>query len=302
MELVVIALGGNALLQRGEVLSADNQYKNIDTVARLISKLATKYRIAIVHGNGPQVGLLALQNMAYTAVPSYPLDILVAESQGMLGYMISERLQQQPNVKAVTTLLTRVEVDPKDPSFNDPTKYIGPVYQQDEADKLTKEYGWQFKPDGKYIRRVVPSPKPQKIIDIDAIKLLLDKQFIVISNGGGGIPMIKQEIGYRGVEAVIDKDSAAAQLAIQLKADHLMILTDADAVYLDWGTPQQKALRDVTPLELKPLAVDDGSIGPKAGAAIQFVEQTGNRAYIGALKDAEDLLQGNKGTRVMPVK
>lgn len=300
MELVVIALGGNALLQRGEVLSAENQYKNIDSVARLINQLASKYRIAIVHGNGPQVGLLALQNMAYSDVPAYPLDILVAESQGMLGCMISERLQQQPNMPAVTTILTRIEVDKDDPSFNNPTKYIGPVYQQSEADTLMKKYGWQFKADGKYIRRVVPSPKPKKIIDIDAIKLLLDKQFIVINSGGGGIPMIKQTQGYQGIEAVIDKDLAATLLATQLKADHLMILTDADAVYLDWGTPQQKALRDVTPDDLKPLAVDDGSIGPKVSAAIQFVERTGNRAYIGALKDAEALLKGDKGTRVMP--
>lgn len=298
MELLVIALGGNALLQRGEILSAENQYKNIDVVAGLIAKLAGQYRIAIVHGNGPQVGLLALQNMAYKEVPDYPLDILVAESQGMVGYMISERLQQQPGMPPVTTLLTRVEVDEKDPSFNNPTKFIGPVYQPEEKAALEKQYGWQFKADGKYIRRVVPSPAPKQIIDIAAIKLLLEQQFIVVSNGGGGIPMVKGAKGYHGVEAVIDKDLAAAQLAIELKADHLMILTDADAVYQDWGTPQQKALRDVTPEILQPFAADDGSMGPKAGAVIEFVRQTGNTAYIGALPDAQLLLRGEKGTRV----
>jgi carbamate kinase len=298
MELVVIALGGNALLQRGDSLSAENQYKNIDIAAKLISRLAEKYRIAIVHGNGPQVGLLALQNMAYREVPAYPLDVLVAETQGMIGCMLAERLQQQKNMPAVTTVLTRIEVDEHDSSFADPTKYVGPVYQRSEADSLQQQYGWQFKADGSYIRRVVPSPKPKKIIDIDAIKLLLEQQFIVIGAGGGGIPVVERAVGYEGIEAVIDKDLAATLLATQLKADHLMILTDADAVYLDWGTPQQKALRDVTPDELKPLAVDDGSIGPKVSAAIQFVESTGNRAYIGALQDAQALLDGTKGTRV----
>lgn len=298
MELIVIALGGNAICKRNELLSVENQYRNIDATTQLIAKLAGKYRLVIVHGNGPQVGLLALQNAAYPKVPAYPLDILVAETQGMLGYMIGRSLQQHENVKNVVTLLTQVEVDKNDPSFKDPTKYVGPVYQPEEEDALKQQYGWQFKKDGQYLRRVVPSPKPKNILEIDIIKKLLTDDAIVICNGGGGVPVIKDNHGYKGVEAVIDKDHSAAQLAIQLKADHLMILTDADAVYENWGTPQQTALHKVNTERLKPLAVDDGAIGPKVKSVIEFVEETGNKAYIGTLTDIEALMAGSKGTIV----
>lgn len=298
MELIVIALGGNAICKRNELLSVENQYRNIDATTQLIAKLAGKYRLVIVHGNGPQVGLLALQNAAYPKVPAYPLDILVAETQGMLGYMIGRSLQQHENVKNVVTLLTQVEVDKNDPSFKDPTKYVGPVYQPEEEEALKQQYGWQFKKDGQYLRRVVPSPKPKNILEIDTIKKLLTDDAIVICNGGGGVPVIKDNHGYKGVEAVIDKDHSAAQLAIQLKADHLMILTDADAVYENWGTPQQTALHKVNTERLKPLAVDDGAIGPKVKSVIEFVEETGNKAYIGTLTDIEALMAGSKGTIV----
>ncbi|GAA5112253.1 carbamate kinase [Orbus sasakiae] len=298
MELIVIALGGNAICKRNEQLSVENQYRNIDATTQLIAKLAGKYRLVIVHGNGPQVGLLALQNAAYPKVPAYPLDILVAETQGMLGYMIGRSLQQHENVKNVVTLLTQVEVDKNDPSFKDPTKYVGPVYQPEEEQALKQQYGWQFKKDGQYLRRVVPSPKPKNILEIDTIKKLLTDDAIVICNGGGGVPVIKDNHGYKGVEAVIDKDHSAAQLAIQLKADHLMILTDADAVYENWGTPQQTALHKVNTERLKPLAVDDGAIGPKVKSVIEFVEETGNKAYIGTLTDIEALMAGSKGTIV----
>lgn len=298
MELIVIALGGNAICKRNEQLSVENQYRNIDATTQLIAKLSGKYRLVIVHGNGPQVGLLALQNAAYPKVPAYPLDILVAETQGMLGYMIGRSLQQHENVKNVVTLLTQVEVDKNDPSFKDPTKYVGPVYQPEEEQALKQQYGWQFKKDGQYLRRVVPSPKPKNILEIDTIKKLLTDDAIVICNGGGGVPVIKDNHGYKGVEAVIDKDHSAAQLAIQLKADHLMILTDADAVYENWGTPQQTALHKVNTERLKPLAVDDGAIGPKVKSVIEFVEETGNKAYIGTLTDIEALMAGSKGTIV----
>lgn len=296
MELIVIALGGNAISKRNEPLSIENQYRNIDATTQLIAKLAGKYHLVIVHGNGPQVGLLALQNAAYTQVAAYPLDILVSQTQGMLGYMIGRSLQQHEHVKHVVTVLTQVEVDPNDPAFKDPTKYIGPVYQPAQQQQLQTQYGWQFKQDGQYLRRVVPSPKPQKILEIDAIKQLLNQDTIVICNGGGGIPVIKNQLGYQGIEAVIDKDHSAAQLAIQLKADHLMILTDADAVYENWGTPQQTALRHVNTERLKPLAIEDGAIGPKVKSVIEFVEQTSNTAYIGTLTDIESLLAGTKGT------
>lgn len=298
MELIVIALGGNAISKRNESLTVENQYRNIHATTKLIAKLAGKYRLVIVHGNGPQVGLLALQNAAYQAVPAYPLDILVAQTQGMLGYMIGQSLQQQETVKQVVTLLTQVEVASDDPAFSNPTKFIGPVYDPKDQQHLQSQYGWTFKADGKAIRRVVPSPKPQKILEIDTIKKLLADDNIVICNGGGGIPVVKQKTGYTGVEAVIDKDHSAAQLAIQLKADHLMILTDADAVYENWGTQAQTALRHVNTERLKPLAIDDGAIGPKVKSVIEFVNNTGNKAYIGNLTDIESLLAGIKGTVV----
>lgn len=298
MELIVIALGGNAISKRNELLSVENQYKNIDATTQLIAKLAGKYRLVIVHGNGPQVGLLALQNAAYPNVPAYPLDILVAQTQGMLGYMIGRSLQQHNNVKRVVTVLTQVEVDKNDPSFQEPTKYVGPVYKPEEEESLRQQCDWQFKRDGQYLRRVVPSPKPKNILEINTIENLLTDDVIVICNGGGGVPVIKSDHGYKGVEAVIDKDHSAAQLAIQLKADHLMILTDADAVYENWGTPNQTALHHVNTERLKPLAIDDGAIGPKVKSVIEFVEATGNKAYIGTLTDIEALMSGDKGTIV----
>lgn len=296
MKTLVIALGGNALLQRGEVLSADNQYKSIAKIASAIGELAEHYRIVIVHGNGPQVGLLALQNLAYEAVPSYPLDILGAESQGMIGYMLAQRLSQNANARPVSTILTRVVVDKNDPAFDTPSKYIGPVYEPERQQDLERQYGWQMKLDGNYLRRVVPSPMPKSIQDSEAIRLLLDQRHIVICCGGGGIPMVKGEDGYRGVEAVIDKDLVASLLARELNAEYLMILTDADAVYQDWGTPQARALRQVTPDELRPFAAPDGAMGPKAEAAIEFVEKTGKKAFIGALKDALAIVREEKGT------
>ncbi len=296
---IVIALGGNALLQRGEILSAENQQRSIQVFAEMASELARDYQLVIVHGNGPQVGLLALQNAAYKESPAWPLDILVAESQGMIGFAIAQALASSTGNARVTTLMTRVEVDPQDAAFSTPGKYIGPVYQPDQQTELEERYGWQMKADGQYIRRVVPSPTPLKILDSDAICTLMDAGHMVICCGGGGIPVIAQGDGYQGTEAVIDKDLTAAVLAQSINADHLLILTDADAVYENWGTPQARALRHVTPEELAPFAAPDGAMGPKAAAVIQFVKQTGNAAFIGALKNAPQVLAGEKGTCVM---
>lgn len=296
---IVIALGGNALLQRGEILSAENQQRSIQVFAEMASELARDYQLVIVHGNGPQVGLLALQNAAYKESPAWPLDILVAESQGMIGFAIAQALASSTGNAPVTTLMTRVEVDPQDDAFSTPGKYIGPVYQPDQQTELEERYGWQMKADGQYIRRVVPSPTPLKILDSDAICTLMDAGHMVICCGGGGIPVIAQGDGYQGTEAVIDKDLTAAVLAQSINADHLLILTDADAVYENWRTPQARALRHVTPEELAPFAAPDGAMGPKAAAVIQFVKQTGNAAFIGALKDAPQVLAGEKGTCVM---
>lgn len=296
---LVLALGGNALLQRNEVLSADNQYKNIAAVAKVVKVLSEDYNVVIVHGNGPQVGLLSLQNLAYEETPAYPLDILVAETQGMLGYMITQSLGQEQGMPPVSSVLTRVLVDTNDAAFQDPTKFIGPVYNEQEAAEMAQRYGWTMKQDGKYIRRVVPSPMPKRILDLDAINALLNMRHVVVCNGGGGVPVVNNgDSGFSGIEAVIDKDFSAALLASELNADCLLVLTDADAVYQDWGTPNQRALRDVTAQELKPFAIADGSMGPKAQAVIGYVEKSGNPAYIGALHDAAQILKGEKGTKI----
>ncbi|MGF1726886.1 carbamate kinase [Photobacterium nomapromontoriensis] len=297
---IVIALGGNAMLKRGEVLSVDNQLKNINQAAALINQLQDEYSITLVHGNGPQVGLLALQNLNYTDVPAYPLDVLVAETQGMLGYLLTQSLQQH-GLEKVSCLLTRVEVEATDPAFSQPSKFIGPVYSPEQRADLESQYGWQLKADGGYIRRVVPSPRPVQVVEAQEISTLLALGNTVICCGGGGMPVVQQPQGYQGVEAVIDKDLVAAMLAEQLKADYLLILTDADAVYTDWGTPDQRALRDVTVEQLRPFAVPDGAMGPKAEAVIQFVERTGNIAFIGSLQDVEHILTGEKGTCIRPV-
>jgi len=297
---IVIALGGNALLARGEALSAENQYRNIAQIADAVASLSQEYQVVIVHGNGPQVGLLALQNQAYSDSPAWPLDVLVAETQGMLGYMIAQVLGSRAGIPPVVTLLTRVEVDAADPAFRQPGKYIGPVWAAEEQSALEVRYGWQMKKDGDYVRRVVPSPRPQKILERQAISQLLADGNVVICAGGGGTPVVEENGSYQGMEAVVDKDLAASVLAQSLQAEALLILTEADAVYLDWGTPKARALRTATVDDLRPLAVPDGAMGPKAEAAIQFVEMTGHPAYIGALRDAPAILRGEKGTLIAP--
>lgn len=243
---LVVALGGNALLKRGEPLEADIQRQNIELAARTIAGLTEQWRVVLVHGNGPQVGLLALQNSAYTNVAPYPLDILGAESQGMIGYMLQQALKNNLPQREVSVLLTQVEVDPADPAFRNPTKYIGPVYSEEQARTLGAEKGWDFKADGTYFRRVVPSPQPKRIVEKEAITALIARDHLVICNGGGGVPVVENANGYHGIEAVIDKDLSAALLARQIEADALLILTDADAVYLDWGKPTQRPLAQVT--------------------------------------------------------
>lgn len=300
METIVIALGGNALLKRGEVLSAENQYQAIASIAGVLGELAQKYRVVIVHGNGPQVGLLALQNLAYPEVPPYPLDVLVAESQGMIGYMLMQELGRYHPQQPVTTILTRVSVDGNDPAYKNPTKYIGPVYDEAQKASLEAKLGWTIKADGKYYRRVVPSPEPKAILEIDAINYLLNQNHIVICNGGGGVPVIQQDIGFQGSEAVIDKDLSSALLAEELDSDHLIILTDADAVYRDWGTPQQSVIRTATVTEVTPMAIDDGSMGPKLIAVSRFVKRSGKPAYIGALNQIDAILKGEAGTKITP--
>jgi carbamate kinase len=302
---VVAALGGNALLRRGQELSAENQRENARAACRALAPVALEHELVVSHGNGPQVGLLALQGSAYKDVEVYPLDVLGAQTEGMIGYILQQELGNElPFEKHLATLLTMIEVDGDDPAFDDPTKPVGPLYGADEAARLEAERGWTFKPDGDSLRRVVPSPLPKRIFELDAIRALLERDCVVICAGGGGIPTTYTDeavpAGRRlvGVEGVIDKDLASAVLAADLDADFLAIITDVDAVFDDWDTPQQRAIRRATPEALGASEFAAGSMGPKVKAACQFVEQTGKTAAIGSIADAAALVRGEAGTVV----
>lgn len=295
---IVIALGGNALLRRGEALSAENQRQNIKIAAAALAPIALEHQLVITHGNGPQVGLLALQDTAYQEDFHYPLDILDAETEGMIGYLIEQELNNLlPDDHRCATLLTQIEVDPRDPAFAHPTKPIGPVYSQADAQRVAEQRGWTIAPDGKRFRRVVPSPHPQRILELSVIELLVEKQVIVICAGGGGIPVIRRSDDHLvGVEAVIDKDFASSLLARELGAEAFIMLTDIDAVYRVWGEPGARAIRRISSQAIRQISFEAGSMGPKVEAACEFVEQTGSLAGIGQLKDAQEILTGQSGT------
>jgi carbamate kinase len=299
---IVVALGGNALLKRGEPMTAAAQRANVRIAAEALAPLAQNNQIVISHGNGPQVGLLALQGAAYKPDEAYPLDVLGAETEGMIGYMIEQELGNLlPFEVPFATILTMVEVDPDDPGFKNPTKFVGPVYEKDEADRLAADKGWVVKADGAKWRRVVPSPLPKRIFEIRPVKWLLEHGTIVICAGGGGIPTMYQPGADRkliGVEAVIDKDLCTELLARELAADLFVMLTDADAVYLDWGKPTQRAIRQATPAALANIGFAAGSMGPKVDAACHFARATGKKAAIGALADLEQIIAGNAGTTI----
>jgi carbamate kinase len=292
---VVVALGGNALLRRGQVLSAPNQLENIRRAAAQLARVAASHELVLTHGNGPQVGLLALQGVAYDAVEPYPMDVLGAETEGMIGYLLEQELANLlPPGRAIAT--------PVDPAFAKPTKPIGPVYSQEEATRVAAARKWSIAPDGAGFRRVVASPIPRRILSLDPIRWLLERGAIVIAAGGGGIPVVRGSDGHnlRGVEAVIDKDLCSALLARELHADCLVIATDVDAVYLDWGLPEQRALGKTSPQALAGNEFAAGSMGPKVQAAGQFVQATGKRAVIGTLERIEDMLAGTAGTQIVP--
>jgi carbamate kinase len=295
---VVIALGGNALLRRGEALTADNQRRNVRLAAESLAPIGLEHALVISHGNGPQVGLLALQGSAYKPEEAYPLDVLDAETEGMIGYLIEQELDNLlPLERRCATLLTQIEVDATDPAFQHPGKPIGPVYSETQARRLAAEKGWQIAADGDHYRRVVASPRPQRILELGVIKLLMEQGIVVICAGGGGIPVVRRPDGSLiGVEAVIDKDFASALLARELGVDALLMLTDVDAVYRDWGTPDARAIRRAAPQALRRLEFAAGSMGPKVQAACEFVEQTGAMAAIGRLDEAEAILRGEGGT------
>ena len=299
---IVIALGGNALLRRGEPMTTEVQRTNVRIAAQAIAPLAAEHSVVVVHGNGPQVGLLSLQAESYTGAAPYPLDVLDAGTQGMIGYLIQQELRGLlPPQRQVATVLTMVVVDPDDPAFARPSKFVGPVYAKDAADALAAEKGWAFRPDGSAWRRVVPSPEPQQILEIQPISWLLEREAVVICAGGGGIPTTLPSSGpgaLVGVEAVIDKDLASELLAEDLSADLFLMATDVDGVYLDWGSPDQRRLGQVTPEELAGYEFAAGSMGPKVEAATRFAAKTGKRAAIGSLADIAGIVAGTAGTNV----
>jgi carbamate kinase len=301
---IVVALGGNALLKRGDPMTADVQRANVRVAAHALSGIAADNELVLSHGNGPQVGLLALQGAAYEDVEAYPLDVLGAQTEGMIGYVLEQELGNLlPPEVPFATILTMVEVDPDDPAFADPTKFVGPVYDKDEAGRLAADKGWAFRRDGEAWRRVVPSPEPKRIFEIRPIRWLLDKGVVVICAGGGGVPTMFTSPDERtlvGVEAVIDKDLASELLAREVEADLFVMATDVDGVYADWGTPKQRRLERVTPADLRAQSFAAGSMGPKVEAAARFVERTGKRAAIGGLDEIVAIVQGTAGTQVAP--
>jgi carbamate kinase len=285
-------------------MTVDVQRENVRTAARALAPVAASHQVVLTHGNGPQVGLLALQSAAYTDVEAYPLDVLGAQTEGMIGYLIEQELGNLlPAEVPFATILTMVEVDPDDPAFADPTKFVGPIYDDAEAERLAAEKEWVFKRDGDRLRRVVPSPAPKRIFEIRPIRWLLEQNVFVICAGGGGIPTAwvpGKERTLRGVEAVIDKDLASEVLAREVEADLFVMATDVDGVYEHWGTPEQRRLDRVTPGELRQQDFATGSMGPKVQAAVRFVEATGKRAAIGSLEDIDKIVEGHAGTIVVP--
>jgi len=299
---LLVALGGNALLRRGEKPTAENQRANVKRAAAALAPLALAHELIVTHGNGPQIGLLALQDLAYDDDGVFPLDVLNAQTDGMIGYMVEQELGNLlPFEKPLATVLSMVEVDPNDPAFHNPTKPIGPGYEKDEAERLAKENGWSVAQDGNKWRRVVASPRPRRIFQTRPVRWLLEKGCVVICTGGGGIPTMYGPDGkLKGVEAVVDKDRASALMARELSCDYFVMATDADAVYLDWGKPTQRPIRHARPSDLDPSAFPVGSMGPKVESAIEFVERTGKTAAIGALADVERIVKGEAGTIVEP--
>ena len=297
--LIVLALGGNALLRRGEPMNPDVQLENIRDACDAIAPLAARHRLVITHGNGPQVGLLALHD---SGTDQFPLDVHGAESEGMIGYLLARELRSRlaPD-REVAAVLTMVEVDPHDAAFTHPTKPIGPVYQADDARRLASKHRWTVKADGPGVRRVVASPSPQRIVELAPIRWLLDRQCVVICAGGGGIPVVADDSGVlQGVAAVVDKDLASCLLATDLNADLFVMATDVDGVYTEWGTVRQKLLRHADPSRLRHLAFSEGSMAPKVEAACRFVERTGRVAAIGSLNELEAVIAGDSGTSIQP--
>ena len=299
---IVVALGGNALLRRGDKPDADIQIANVQLAAAQLAKLANEHELIITRGNGPQVGVLALESANDERLSrAYPLDTLGAETQGMIGYWLLQAMQNALPGRQVATMVCQTLVLSGDPAFANPTKFVGEVYDEETAKRIARERGWVVKADGEHFRRVVGSPAPQRVIETRLIRNLVNSGAVVICAGGGGVPVIRNEKGQlQGAEAVIDKDLTAAVLAEDLEADALIILTDVDGVYEGYGTAQARMVKRATPMRLREMGLPAGSMGPKVEAACRFVELTGDMAAIGRLEDALDIIAGHSGTIVTP--
>ena len=305
MGLTVIALGGNALLRRGDPLDPAIQDRNVEqAAASIVAAISDAEQLVITHGNGPQVGLLALADAARPGSLPFPLDVLGAESEGMIGYLLARHLHRRGG-RQVAGLLTQVEVDRSDPAFARPTKPIGPTYGAQEAQQLAAQHGWEIAPEGpanvaQRWRRVVASPRPRAIVELESIRTLLATGAIVVCAGGGGVPVARVSDRLEGIEAVVDKDATSALLAEQLGADQLLLLTDVEAVVADWGTPQASPIGRTTPDALDPDRFAEGSMGPKVRSACGFVRRTGASAAIGSLERLSEVLAGRSGTWICP--
>lgn len=299
---VLVALGGNALLERGDTPDADVQIANVATAVKTLAMVAEEHELIITHGNGPQVGVLALESASDPNLTRpYPFDTLGAETQGMIGYWMLQALQNALPGRQVLAMVTQTLVSAVDPAFDNPTKFVGQVYDQAEAEKLAEENGWTVKQDGQYWRRVVPSPAPQRVVETRLIRKLVREGVTVVAAGGGGVPVIRDAQGrLAGVEAVIDKDLTGSMLAEALECDAFLILTDVPRVMKDFGTPQQTEIAHTTPHQLRSIDFPAGSMGPKVEAVCRFVETTGDMAAIGRLDQALQILAGKAGTIITP--
>ncbi len=299
---IVVALGGNALLKRGEKPDAATQVANVTMAVEALAPLAREHELVVTHGNGPQIGVLAVESASDPRLSEpYPLDVLGAQTQGMIGYWLLQAFQNALPGRQVASMLNQTLVLAHDPALDNPTKFVGEVYEQEEALRLAEERGWTVRQDGTAWRRVVGSPRPQRVVETRMIRLLLLSGAVVVCAGGGGVPVIRNERGkLRGLEAVIDKDLTAAVLAEALDADVLMVLTDVPNVVRNYGTPEAEAISRITPGALRREPFPAGSMGPKVDAVCRFVELTGDMAAIGRLQDAEAIMAGDAGTIITP--
>jgi carbamate kinase len=301
---IVIALGGNALLERGEKPDAAIQRQHVRRAAQFLALLAADHQLIVCHGNGPQVGLLARESQTDPALSQpYPLDVLGAQTQGMIGYWLVQELANAGVTKPVVALVTQTVVDAGDSAFAAPTKFIGGGYSREQADQAATRYGWTMAVDGDRWRRVVPSPEPLRVVEQETIRALVDRDVVVVCGGGGGAPVTEDHIGrLAGVEAVVDKDMTAALLALALGAGRLLVLTDVPAVIRGYGTPHAEQIRAIDAETLAELPFPDGSMGPKVDACVWFARASGHPAAIGALTDAAEVLAGYAGTTVTPAR